>query len=63
MSAANLNLSPQRKREMLFQALLHQLEALARSRPVFQTSSVWHCLAGISTLHRGTAALPAELVS
>jgi class 3 adenylate cyclase len=33
-SAANLNLSPQRKREMLFEALLHQLEALARSRPV-----------------------------
>jgi tetratricopeptide (TPR) repeat protein len=33
-SAADLNLSPQRKREMLFEALLHQLEALARSRPV-----------------------------
>jgi class 3 adenylate cyclase/predicted negative regulator of RcsB-dependent stress response len=33
-SAANLNLSSQRKREMLFEALLHQLEALARSRPV-----------------------------
>jgi class 3 adenylate cyclase/tetratricopeptide (TPR) repeat protein len=33
-SAANLNLSPQRKREMLFEALLHRLEALARSRPV-----------------------------
>jgi predicted ATPase len=33
-SAAELNLSPQRKREMLFEALLHQLEALARSRPV-----------------------------
>jgi class 3 adenylate cyclase/tetratricopeptide (TPR) repeat protein len=33
-SAANLNLSPQRKREKLFEALLHQLEALARSRPV-----------------------------
>jgi class 3 adenylate cyclase len=33
-TAANLNLSPQRKREMLFEALLHQLEALARSRPV-----------------------------
>ena len=33
-SAADLNLSPQRKREKLFEALLHQLEALARSRPV-----------------------------
>jgi predicted ATPase len=33
-SAANLNLSPQRKREMLFEALLHQLEVLARKRPV-----------------------------
>jgi class 3 adenylate cyclase len=33
-SAAELNLSPQRKREMLFEALLHQLEASARMRPV-----------------------------
>jgi class 3 adenylate cyclase/predicted ATPase len=33
-SAADLNLSPQRKREMLFESLLHQLEALARVRPV-----------------------------
>ncbi len=33
-SAADLNLSPQRKREMLFEALLHQLEALARNKPV-----------------------------
>jgi tetratricopeptide (TPR) repeat protein len=33
-AAANLNFSPQRKREMLFEALLHQLEALARTRPV-----------------------------
>src|SRR5262249_2032031 len=33
-SAPNLNLSPQRKREMLFEALLHQLAALARSLPV-----------------------------
>jgi predicted ATPase len=32
--AAALNLSPQRKRELLFEALLHQLEALARSRTV-----------------------------
>jgi class 3 adenylate cyclase/tetratricopeptide (TPR) repeat protein len=33
-SAGDLNLSPQRKREMLFEALLHQLTALARNRPV-----------------------------
>jgi class 3 adenylate cyclase/tetratricopeptide (TPR) repeat protein len=33
-SAADLNLSPQRKREMLFEAELHQLEALAKRRPV-----------------------------
>jgi predicted ATPase len=33
-SASILNLSPQRKREMLFEALLHELEALARNRPV-----------------------------
>jgi class 3 adenylate cyclase/tetratricopeptide (TPR) repeat protein len=33
-AAGGLNLSPQRKREMLFEALLHQLEALARTRPV-----------------------------
>jgi class 3 adenylate cyclase/predicted ATPase len=33
-TAGDLNLSPQRKREKLFEALLHQLEALARSRPV-----------------------------
>jgi class 3 adenylate cyclase/tetratricopeptide (TPR) repeat protein len=33
-SASDLNLSPQRKREMLFEGLLHQLEALARSRRV-----------------------------
>src|SRR5262249_15337492 len=33
-TAADLNLSPQRKREMLLEALLHQLAALARSRPV-----------------------------
>jgi class 3 adenylate cyclase/predicted ATPase len=33
-TAAGLNLSPQRKREMLFEAVLHQLEALARTRPV-----------------------------
>ena len=33
-SAAGLNLSPQRKREKLFEALLDQLEAEARHRPV-----------------------------
>jgi predicted ATPase/class 3 adenylate cyclase len=33
-SAIDLNLGPQRKREMLFEALLHQLTVLARSRPV-----------------------------
>jgi class 3 adenylate cyclase/tetratricopeptide (TPR) repeat protein len=33
-SAADFNLSPQRKREMLFEALLHHLEALSRSRPI-----------------------------
>jgi class 3 adenylate cyclase/tetratricopeptide (TPR) repeat protein len=32
-NAAELNLSPQRKREMLFETLLHQLEALTRTRP------------------------------
>ena len=33
-SAADLNLSPQRKREMLLEALFHQLEAVARRQPV-----------------------------
>src|SRR5216684_3102750 len=33
-AAGELNLSPQRKREMLFEAMLHQLAALARGRPV-----------------------------
>jgi class 3 adenylate cyclase len=33
-SAAGLNLSPQRKREKLFEAMLDQLEAEARHRPV-----------------------------
>jgi predicted ATPase len=33
-SAAELNLSPQRKREMLFEGLLRQFEALTRTRPV-----------------------------
>jgi len=33
-SAGDLNLSPQRKREKLFEALLHQLTNLTRNRPV-----------------------------
>ena len=33
-TAPDLNVSPQRKREMLFEAVLHQLAALSRSRPV-----------------------------
>ena len=33
-TAGDLDLSLQRKRELLFEALLHQLEALARNRPV-----------------------------
>ena len=33
-SVADLNLSPQRKREMLFEALLRQLEAVSRRQPV-----------------------------
>jgi class 3 adenylate cyclase len=33
-SAANLTFSPQRKREMLFEAFLHQFETLAASQPV-----------------------------
>ena len=33
-TASGLNLSLQRKREMLFEGLLHQLEALARTHPV-----------------------------
>jgi class 3 adenylate cyclase/predicted ATPase len=33
-TAADLNFSPQRKRQKLFEALLHQLEALAQTRPV-----------------------------
>jgi hypothetical protein len=37
-SAADLNLSPQRKREKLFEALLSQLEAEARRRPVLMVS-------------------------
>jgi len=34
-SAPDLNLSPQRKREMLFETVLHQLAAVGRRRPVF----------------------------
>jgi hypothetical protein len=35
-SAADPNLSPQRERQKLFEALLHQLEVLARGRVVFE---------------------------
>ena len=41
-STAALNLSPQRKREMLFEALLHQLAAVARSRPVLMVFEDGH---------------------
>jgi class 3 adenylate cyclase/predicted ATPase len=33
-SVADLNLTPQRKRQLLLEALVHQLEGLARTRPV-----------------------------
>jgi predicted ATPase/class 3 adenylate cyclase len=33
-AAADLNLSPQRKRERLFEALLNEMEALSRQRPI-----------------------------
>jgi predicted ATPase len=33
-AAAELNLSPQRKRRKLFEALLHQFDALAQRQPV-----------------------------
>ena len=33
-SSAELNLSPRRMRELLFEALLHQVEAVAQNRPV-----------------------------
>jgi class 3 adenylate cyclase/tetratricopeptide (TPR) repeat protein len=33
-TASDLNLSPQRKREKLFEALLHQLESVARNQPI-----------------------------
>src|SRR5208282_979497 len=41
-SAADLNLSPQRKRETLFEAILHQLEAEARRRPVLMVFEDTH---------------------
>src|SRR5690242_18826518 len=41
-SAADLNLSPQRKREVLFEAFLHQLEAEARRRPVLMVFEDTH---------------------
>jgi predicted ATPase len=39
---ATLNLSPQRKREALFEALLHQFEAVARARPVLMVLEDTH---------------------
>jgi class 3 adenylate cyclase len=42
--AAELNLSPQRKREMLFEALLHQLAGLARAHPVLAVFEDAHWL-------------------
>ena len=41
-SAADLNLSPQRKRETLFEAFLHQLEAEARRWPVLMVFEDTH---------------------
>jgi class 3 adenylate cyclase len=41
-SAADLNLSPQRKREKLFEALLSQLEAEVRHRPVLMVFEDTH---------------------
>ena len=41
-TAADLNLSPQRKREKLFEALLNQLEAEARRRPVLMVFEDTH---------------------
>jgi class 3 adenylate cyclase/tetratricopeptide (TPR) repeat protein len=41
-SAAELNLSPQRKREKLFEALLHHLEAAARGRPILMVFEDTH---------------------
>src|SRR5262249_11308995 len=41
-SASILNLSAQRKREMLFETLLHELEVLARNRPVLMVFEDTH---------------------
>jgi predicted ATPase len=41
-AAAELDLSPQRKREKLLAGLLHQLEALARGRPVLMVFEDMH---------------------
>ncbi|HYZ41546.1 MAG TPA: AAA family ATPase, partial [Stellaceae bacterium] len=43
-AAAELNLSPQRKREKLLEALLHQLEALSLNRPVLMLFEDAHWL-------------------
>jgi tetratricopeptide (TPR) repeat protein len=41
-AAAELNLSPQRKREKLFEVLLHQLEALTHTKPVLMVFEDGH---------------------
>jgi class 3 adenylate cyclase/tetratricopeptide (TPR) repeat protein len=43
-AATELNLSPQCRREMLFEALLHQLEALSRDRPALMVFEDAHWL-------------------
>jgi class 3 adenylate cyclase len=66
-SAGELNLSPQRKRETLFEALLHQLEALARANPVVMIFEDAHWIDPTSrelldlTLNRATR-LPVLLI-
>jgi predicted ATPase len=42
--AADQNLSPQRKRERLFEAEFHQFEALARRRPLLIVVEDAHCI-------------------
>jgi class 3 adenylate cyclase len=43
-SAGDLGVSPQRKREMLFEALLHRLEAATRNRPLLMVFEDAHWL-------------------
>ena len=66
-TAAELNLSPQRKREKLFEALIHQLDALALTRPVLMVFEDAHWVDPTSrelldlTINR-VARLPVALV-